>query len=262
MRVRVGDEVKHERLSDRVAAQLRELVHARNLQPGDRLPAERALAVQLGVSRTALREAIAQLSSQGLLTARVGGGTYVSVPMARTHPAIDAPLLPYLPVFQNDPEYRFDVLEIRHALEGATAWHAALRATDADRAKIRAAFEHMLAAHGKDDPAGEARADAAFHLAIAEASHNLVLLQVMRGLFELLQTNISQSRERLYTSPRTFEPLSTQHRELMDGVLSGDPERARAAAQAHLAFVHTSLRTLDDNEARRARASQLPPAHG
>ena len=63
----------------------------------------------------------------------------------------------------------------------------------------------------------------------------------MRGLFELLQTNISQSREKLYTSPRTFEPLSVQHREMMDGVLSGDPERARAAAtrppgiRAHLA---------------------------
>jgi GntR family L-lactate dehydrogenase operon transcriptional regulator len=257
-----NDGMKNERLSDKVAAQLRGLVSTQNLQPGDRLPAERALAVQLGVSRTALREAIAQLASQGLLTARVGGGTYVAEPAARARQAIDEPLMPYLPLFQGDPEYRFDVLEIRHALEGATAWHAALRATDADRAKIRDAFDTMMAAHGKDDPAGEARADAAFHLAIAEASHNLVLLQVMRGLFELLQTNISQSREKLYTSPRTFEPLSVQHREMMDGVLSGDPERARAAAHAHLEFVHTSLRTLDDNEARRTRASRLPSAHG
>ena len=257
-----NDGMKNERLSDKVAAQLRGLVSTQNLQPGDRLPAERALAVQLGVSRTALREAIAQLASQGLLTARVGGGTYVAEPAARARQAIDEPLMPYLPLFQDDPEYRFDVLEIRHALEGATAWHAALRATDADRAKIRDAFDTMMDAHGKDDPAGEARADAAFHLAIAEASHNLVLLQVMRGLFELLQTNISQSREKLYTSPRTFEPLSVQHREMMDGVLSGDPERARAAAHAHLDFEPPSLRTLDDNEARRTRASRLPSAHG
>lgn len=70
-----NDGMKNERLSDKVAAQLRGLVSTQNLQPGDRLPAERALAVQLGVSRTALREAIAQLASQGLLTARVGGGT-------------------------------------------------------------------------------------------------------------------------------------------------------------------------------------------
>ncbi len=181
---------------------------------------------------------------------------------ANARQALDEPLAPYLPLFQGDPEYRFDVLEIRHALEGATAWHAALRATDEDRTRIAQAFQTMMDAHGKDDPTGEAEADAAFHLSIAEASHNLVLLQVMRGLFDLLQTNISQSREKLYTSARTFSPLSDQHREMMDAVLAGDPERARAAAHAHLEFVHTTLRTLDDNEARRARASRLPSPHG
>lgn len=251
-----------QRISDKVAVQLRALVDEQQLQPGDRLPSERALAVQLGVSRTALREAIAQLGSLGFLIARVGGGTYVAEPAARARQMLDEPLAPYLPLFQGDPEYRFDVLEIRHALEGATAWHAALRATDEDRTRIAQAFQTMLDAHGKNDPAGEAQADAAFHLSIAEASHNLVLLQVMRGLFELLQTNISQSREKLYTSATTFSPLSSQHREMMDAVLAGDPKRARAAAHTHLEFVHTTLRTLDDNEARRARASRLPSSHG
>jgi len=259
---RAVDAMTSPRVSDKVAAQLRLLVQEQQLQPGDRLPAERTLALELGVSRTALREAIAQLASQGLLTARVGGGTYVADPAALARQALQEPLVPYLPVFQGDPEYRFDVLEIRHALEGATAWHAALRATDEDRARISRTFQTMLDAHGKNDPAGEAAADAAFHPSIAEASHNLVLLQVMRGLFELLQTNISQSREKLYTSAATFSPLSDQHREMMDAVLAGDPERARAAAHAHLEFVHTTLRTLDDNEARRARASRLPSPHG
>lgn len=246
------------RASDRAAAQLQALIARRGLQPGDRLPAERALALELSVSRPALREGIARLASQGLLISRGGGGTFVQAPAAAQR-GMGAALAPYLPLFQDDPEYRFDVLEIRHALEGATAWHAAQRATDADRARIVAAFEAMLAAHGHDDPAGEARADAAFHLSIAEASHNLVLLQVMRGLFELLQSNISQNREKLYTSPRTFEPLSVQHREMMDAVLAGDPERARNAAQDHVEFVHGSLKSLDEDEARRARASRLPP---
>ncbi|WCE05776.1 transcriptional regulator LldR [Pseudoxanthomonas sp. JBR18] len=245
------------RASDRAAAQLQALIARRGLQPGDRLPAERTLALELSVSRPALREGIARLASQGLLVSRGGGGTFVQAPAAER--GMGATLAPYLPLFQDDPEYRFDVLEIRHALEGATAWHAAQRATDADRARIVAAFEAMLAAHGHDDPAGEARADAAFHLSIAEASHNLVLLQVMRGLFELLQSNISQNREKLYTSPRTFEPLSVQHREMMDAVLAGDPERARNAAQDHVEFVHGSLKSLDEDEARRARASRLPP---
>jgi GntR family L-lactate dehydrogenase operon transcriptional regulator len=224
------------RLSDRIAVQL---------------------ALQLGVSRTVLREAIARLSSQGLLRARVGGGTYVQAAATPVQRLVE-PLEAYLPLFRNDPEYRFDVLEARHALEGAIAWHAALRATDEDREHITAAYQAMLDTHQRNDPAGEAQADAAFHLAIAEASHNLVLRQVMRGLFDLLQINISQSREKLYLSPRTFEPLTTQHRELMEAILAGDPERARAAALCHLEFVHSALRTLDDNEARRARASRLP----
>ena len=76
------------RLSDRVAERLRALISERGLRPGDRLPAERALAVELGISRTSLREAIARLASQGLLTARVGGGTYVHLPTA-VHAATD-----------------------------------------------------------------------------------------------------------------------------------------------------------------------------
>jgi GntR family L-lactate dehydrogenase operon transcriptional regulator len=239
------------RVSDRVAAQLRQLIQARSLKAGDRLPAERALALELAVSRSALREAIAQLASQGLLVSRVGGGTYVQpAALGWQERRIVAPLSALV---QDHPDYAFDVLEIRHALEGEAAWHAAQRATAEDHARIVARFEAMQAAHGQGDHAAEARADADFHL-----SHNLVLLQVMRGLFDLLQSSIWESREKLYLSPRTFEPLSQQHRALMDAIVAGDAPRARDAAQAHLHFVHTSLRALDEDQARRVRASRLP----
>ncbi|HYG07478.1 MAG TPA: transcriptional regulator LldR [Stenotrophomonas sp.] len=249
------------RVSDRIAARLRQRIAAAGLQAGDRLPAERTLAAELGVSRTALREAIQQLASQGVLMARGGGGTYVQA----TTPAqvVTEPLASYRPLLQADPAYRFDVLETRHALEGATAWHAALRATDADRARIAEAFEAMLAAQGANDAAAEALADARFHLAIAEASHNLVLVQLMRGLFELLQANISQSRQALYLDARTGPALTGQHRALRDAILAGDAAAARAAAELHLQFVHDSLRAVEDDHARRLRASRqpLPPAH-
>lgn len=255
-----NDAGRRSRLPDQVAERLRALIATRGLASGERLPAERTLALQFGVSRSVLREAIAQLASQGLLRARVGGGTYVNA-VPSSHQLLAAPLTPYLPLFHGDPEYRFDVLEIRHALEGDIAWHAAQRATVDDHARIVAAFEAMMQAHGRGDPAAEARADADFHLTIAESAHNLVMLQLMRGLFELLQSNISQSREQLYLSARTFMPLSAQHRAIMAAILAGDAESARAAAHDHLAFVHSSLRTLDDNEARRARASRLPPSY-
>jgi len=245
-----------ERLSDRTAAALRRLILEQALQPGDRLPAERPLAARLGVSRTVLREAIQQLASQGLLATRGGGGSYVRATTVGTGPV--EPLQPFQPQLRADPEYRYDVLETRHALEGATAWHAALRATDADRARIDEAFAAIARAHADNDAAAEAAADARFHLAIAEASHNLVLVQLMRGLFDLLRTNISQSRQALYLDPRTGPALARQHQALRDAVMAGDPAAARAAAEDHLRFVHDALRALDEDAARRERASRLP----
>jgi len=209
------------------------------LKPGERLPAERALASRLQVSRPSLREAIQKLNSKGLLDTRRGGGTYV-------REGIEASFVdPLLALLKELPETRFDVLEIRHALEGTAAYYAALRSTDGDKENIQQKFETMIARHGIGDPMDEARADAEFHLSIVEASHNLVLLHVMRGLFTLLINSISHNLDKLYTLPRVFQPLSNQHRRLMEAVLEGDPEKARQAAQTHLVFVEESLQQID-----------------
>lgn len=247
-------------LYDVVARQLEDMIESRRLRPGDRLPAERQLAQELGVSRSSVREAIQKLASRGRLASRPGGGTFVQAPPAAARPTWDASAItaPLLPVVLDDPAYRYDVLEIRHALEATSAWLAAQRATDAERARIRAGFETMAGLHGGNDPAAEARADAAFHIAIAEASHNLVLIHVMHGLFALLQANVSQNREKLYTLPRVAEPLLAQHRALLEAIEAGDAERAREAARAHIDFVHDSLHRIDQDEARRARSSRLP----
>lgn len=240
--------MKKTRLSDQIAEQLETMIATQGLKHGDRLPAERQLAEQLEVSRPSLREAIQKLISKGLLVSRAGGGTFVQ--SAPQNHCAD----PLVALFRDNPEYRFDVLEIRHAMDGNAAWYAALRATEADKANIRARFDEMIALHGSDDPMDEAHADAAFHLSIVEASHNLVLLHVMRGLFELLQNSISHNLDKLYTIPRVFDPLKEQHRELMEAVVASDPERARKAAQEHLAFVEDSLKDIDADEARKVRS--------
>ena len=102
-------------------------------------------------------------------------------------------------------ESHFDVLEVRHALDGQAAYYAALRATDEDRYRIEKAFEHMLNLHhNSKDPFDEALADAAFHLSITEASHSIVLLHIMRSLFTVLQKSIKSNLDKLYTIPRVF----------------------------------------------------------
>uniref|UniRef100_UPI00333F36D2 transcriptional regulator LldR n=1 Tax=Castellaniella defragrans TaxID=75697 RepID=UPI00333F36D2 len=248
------------RLSDRLVEQLLALIGERGLQPGDRLPAERQLALVLGASRPSVREAIHQLASQGVLRSHHGGGTYVqAVPAESPEPLCRHLVRPLDALVSDDPGYRYDVLEARHVLEGGIAWNAALRATQRDKDRIQACFEEMLRFQGSGDPDASAQADAQFHLAIAEASHNAVLLQMMRGMFELLRATVTESRQRMYTLRHTQDQLTAQHRDLMDAIFRGDAEAARATVWRHLEFVHRSVRTFDEDEARRARSSRLPP---
>ncbi|HEX7386085.1 MAG TPA: transcriptional regulator LldR [Castellaniella sp.] len=247
------------RLSDRLAEQLLVLIDEQGLAPGARLPSERQLALDLGASRPSIREAIQQLASRGLLESQQGGGTFVRSSAASLAGGSRRQLVQSLnELVSDDLEYRYDVLEARYALEGGTAWHAALRATPMDRSRIQDRFDDMLRFQSSDDPGQSAKADAQFHLAIAEASHNLVLIQMMRGVFELLRATVTENRQRMYTRRFTLDQLTAQHRALMQAILDGDPEMARATVWQHLDFVHQSVRALDEDEARRARSSRLP----
>lgn len=235
-------------ISDQIASQLEVMIAEGTLQPGERLPAERALSERMGVSRPSLREAIKKLSSKGLLMSRQGGGTFVmkSIDQGMTDPLIN--------LMQHHPESRFDVLEVRHALDGLAAYYAAIRATDQDRYTIQKNYEKMINLHHTShNPMDEALADADFHLSITEASHNIVLLHVMRGLFAVLRKSIQHNLDKLYTIPKVFDPLSAQHEALMSAVVQGEPEAARIAAQEHMVFVEESLQSIDKEQARHER---------
>ncbi|WP_436913071.1 transcriptional regulator LldR [Acinetobacter schindleri] len=243
------------KVSDKVVQSLRSLIEKNHMQVGDRLPAERKLCEQLGVSRSSLREALQHLVSQGMLVSRVGAGTYLQeLPNHWSQHHIVQPLSDLMDV---DPEYRFDVQESRLILEGGTAWYAAQRATPEDIKKIRQCYDQI--AHyqllGDDDEA--ARADARFHLAIAEASHNVVLIQLMRSLFDLLQFNVVLGRRKVYSEAHRFDQLQDQHFKVMAAIERQDPEAARQAVCGHIEFVIQQVRTIDEDEARQQRMSRL-----
>jgi GntR family L-lactate dehydrogenase operon transcriptional regulator len=243
------------RLADEVATRVRMLIEEQQLEAGTRLPAERQLATQLGVSRNSLREALAKLASEGLLVSRRGGGTFIRW---QHEPWSEQNIVqPLKNLLADDPDYSFDILEARHAIEASTAWHAALRATEADKEKIRLCFE----ATQSDDPDLASQADVRFHLAIAEASHNVVLLQTMRGFFDLLQSSVKQSRQRMYLVPPVFAGLTEQHQAVLNAILAGDAEGARLAMMSHLGFVHTTIKQFDEDRARQARITRLPGDH-
>ena len=243
------------KVSDKVVQSLRILIEHNNMQVGDRLPAERKLCEQLSVSRSSLREAIQQLTSLGILQSRGGAGTFLQQLSSNwsQHQIVQ----PLSHLIDQDPAYRFDVQEARIVLEGGTAWYAAQRATPEDLLNIRRCYEQISHSQGLGNDDQAAQADAKFHLAIAEASHNLVLIQMMRSLFDLLQFNVVLGRRKVYSEPRRFDQLHLQHHQVMAAIERRDPEAARKAVCGHIEFVIQQVRSLDEEDARRQRASRL-----
>ena len=242
------DPVRPPKLSDAIVEQIEALILEGTLRPGERLPPERELARRLDVSRPSLREALQKLEERGLVETRQGGGTYVA---AVLNPTFTDPLVE---LFHRHPDTAYDLIEFRQALETIGAYHAALRATDTDREILRRRFEAIEHAHEEGDPVAEAEADAEFHLSIAEAAHNVVLLHIMRGLFDLLRRGILSSREKLYTRPGVRDALIHHHRELYETIVRGDARAARRAASDHLRFVEETLRRIDRESQREERS--------
>lgn len=234
------------RLADSIVDQLEHLILDGVLQPNERLPSERDLAKMFDVSRPSLREALDVLEQRGLIVSQHGGGTFVADLLGT---AFSAPLVH---LFRNHPGSALDYLEFRAGLEGMAAYLAAKRATDSDREILRRIFTAMEVAHAHDDPQEEAEIDAELHLAIAEAAHNIFLLHVIRSLFKLMREGVFYNRNHLYRRPGVRDLLLTQHRAVYEGVMDGDPERAREAAQTHLYYVREELRGVAQEEAREA----------
>lgn len=199
--------------------------------PGDRLPAERDLAAQLGVSRPSLREALIRLEADGYIeTSGRGGFTVVDV----TAPIISKPLAELL--LQN-PRTSADILELRQGLEAISTVYAAQRATAADLQRIRAAFEALQAASLAADRVNLAELDAAFHLAIADSTHNVALAHVMHGIHTLIREGMLRYHRLIDYDDAMEKQLMSQHRAIYDAVVARDAQKARKAAERHLAFV-------------------------
>lgn len=229
---------RRQRLSDTITEQVERLIVDGRLKPGDPLPSERDMAKHLGVSRPSLREALLVLESRGLVQARRGGGFGVT---DVTGPTITDPLVHLL---QRHPSTIDDVLELRHGLECVAAYFAAIRATDADAKRLREMSAAMKRRRALRDPLEDADLDVDFHMAIAEASHNVALVHVMRGIFNLMRSNMLRSREVLYRQPENVALLDDQHAAIVKAIVARDHDAARAAANLHLSFIQASLREI------------------
>jgi len=213
---------------------------------GTKLPAERTLAAQYDVARNTVREALQRLAARGLVQSRRGAGVFVTDQL-RTGFAS-----PWGQLVADHPALRADILEFRRVLEGATAYFAALRASDDDLERMRALLGELGRAREADDKVAEADADAKLHEVIAQASHNAMFLHLHTSVLGVLREHITINGTGLREQNReTSDQLLQQHRTLCDAIGGRHPEEARTAMQAHIDFVRTRVGEEDEEAAER-----------
>jgi DNA-binding FadR family transcriptional regulator len=213
--------VEPRRLYRQIADQLRTLIGKGEVAPGARLPAERDLARQLGVSRPSLREALIALEVEGLLDVRVGSGIYVSQPGERPRSAeIDGASGP------------FEVIRARWMIEGECAALAARNGTAAQLRAIRKAHADLLReAKRNHNPLD---ADRAFHVCIAEATGNSALELVVQTLWDQRVGPLYRALEIKLEYPAMAEETTHEHEAVLAAIIARDPKAARAAMRRHM----------------------------
>ncbi|QYA14872.1 FadR/GntR family transcriptional regulator [Rhizobium sp. AB2/73] len=214
-----------QRLAQRVIDELRTQIESGKLQAGDQLPTEPQLEAAFDVSRTVVREAIADLRAAGLVKPVQGKGVFVSETSARSS-------LLLTPVEVKSIPETLELLEFRMAAEGEAAAIAAYRRTAEQEAAIAAANRKMALL--MEQGLSTVEADYEFHMAIAAATNNRFYVDVLRhfgartiprGQFPTLP----EANDRAY-----LEKVHAEHAEILTAIADQDPERARQAMRAHM----------------------------
>ncbi|MEO9824991.1 MAG: FCD domain-containing protein [Paracoccaceae bacterium] len=229
------EKIQPEKLSQSVIKQIELLILRGVLRPGERLPSERELSDRFGVSRPSLREAISELQDTGLLTAKANSGVFVGDVLGSAF----SPALTRL--FANHSEAVFDYIAFRRDMEGLAAERATRLASNTDLEVVDRIFQKMEAMHKKRNPTDEARLDAEFHLAIIEASHNVVMLHMMRSMYDLLRGGVFYNRKIMFQQKTTRGMLLDQHRAINDALQARDTKAARKAVETHMDFISSEL---------------------
>lgn len=217
--------------AEQVVEQIRALITSGQLHPGDRLPAERELAKQLGISRPSIRAGLRMLVARGVLKARHGSGTYV----ADGPPSLDSDQLSLLAELHG---LTFDqMFEARRVLEVQVAGLAAERATAENLAAISEEVAEMYAT--LDNPQQYLIHDIRFHRAIAAASANPILAT----LVEMVSAVMYDRRRETIGRAHDFKESVEMHQRIYRAIRSRKPEEARATMHEHLALAHKAYRS-------------------
>ncbi|CAK6476646.1 FadR/GntR family transcriptional regulator [Peribacillus castrilensis] len=238
----VYKKIKPKKIYEEVSDELYEMIRSGSLKPGEQLDSIQQLAENFQVGRPAIREALSALSSMGLIEIKQGEGTFVKTfdPAIMNHPLSAALLM--------DQDNIKHLLEVRKILESGTAEVAAKKRTEENLIELKDMLFNMDKV--SDDEELSDKADISFHVAVANASQNELLITLMNHVSELMTEKMRDIRRvALYSEEMTLKQLYQQHVRIYDAIVAQDEDGARSAMLFHLQSVEESLdRVIQKNQ--------------
>jgi len=225
----VFKKIKLQKISEEIADQIRNLIKDGKLQPGEKLPPERAFSEMLSVGRSSLREAINILETQGFVETRKRQGVYIC---SLSTSIISDPLRQIL---EGDKDKLLQLYEVRKDIELASAFAAAEYRTESDLAKMKKALDKME----KDSlkPFIGLYDDLEFHLAIAQSGHNIFRSHILKNIFDLSDEHLQYVMAIMTGEDSRILKLLEQHQNIFSAIEKKDPDLARSMMEEHLVWV-------------------------
>ena len=214
------------RIYEKVVEKLKESISKGEILPGDPLPSERQLMDDFGVSRSSLREAFRVMELLGLIESVPGKGRFVRHPKP---PAEDEKNI------RLEDSAVLELMEARRILDPAIAAESAMRATSSDLTRLLRVLTSTEKRLG--DPNQRAQSDFDFHLALAEATHNFVFVNITRMNFDLIMA----THDKIYNLLDDKEAFLAEHRDMYEAILDHNVELAREMASNHIDRIYKTL---------------------
>ena len=223
--------IKQEKISTKIAEQIKTLINNGELKPGDALPPERELVKVFNVSRASLREALNTLAGMGF------------VEMSHKHRTIVKSLAsgritePLHHLLKEDIQTVFELIEVRKAIESWSAYHAAKRATADDISNLEKNLETMR--DKIEQGVSVVEDDANFHVSISEATHNKIQTHLMFSIYDILKDSLGKYYESI-----KMEDVYEQHKKVVEAIKKRDSAMASRRMHEHLDYVEKSVKEL------------------
>lgn len=218
--------VKKERLYKQVIEELVNYIDKNSLELGDQLPSERTLSSMLNVSRTTVKEAMSVLEANGFVHIKQGVGVFLA---AANNEQFQQEVND---VLANQKGSFRDIFELRQAIEGDAAYYAAKRITEEQKEQFTKLYRNLAEAEQRGEDAVEE--DLQFHMAIARASNNTLVYEVMKLLSNRMKVFLMQNRAGKFMDTKHINDVSHEHKEIFEMIINGNSERAKAAMWSHL----------------------------